>query len=92
MSSTEKPRRIVFFPLFLIQLIQMIRYGELEKAIELAGREIRLVREHAELEGTEGSDQGSADGVIMVPSPSRAYELGYTETPPDSNEAKGLKP
>lgn len=91
MSSAEKPLRIVFFPLFLIRLIQMIRYGELEKAIEMAGREIRLARDRAELECAEGSDQGGADGVIMVPSPSRAYELGYTETPPDSNEVKGLK-
>lgn len=94
MTRATKRRRIVLFPLFRVELIQMIRHDEIEKAIDTAGREIRLALEQQSDNGSDDGEDGGqdrSDGVIMVPSPSRAYELNYTDTQPEPNSLKESK-
>ena len=78
-----RQRKIVFHPLFRMRLVQMIRHGEVREAIALAGRELRIAREHRDDDGDE-----SAGGTVVVPIPSRAKKFGYD----NPSTPKGPKP
>lgn len=75
--------RVSFYTLFRVDLIQMFRHGEIKQAIRRAGEEFRLAKKSI-------SDAGGREsGVVMVPSPARAMQLGYSSTMEYSYERNG---
>lgn len=88
MNSPSGPRQTVLHPLFLVRLSHLISTGRTEQAIDEAGREIRIALES---DGTQDTDDGGDGGILLVPSPNRANEIGLTdETQP--SQMNGIKP
>jgi hypothetical protein len=85
-------RKLTFYPLFRITLVQMIRYGEINQAIELAGREACLAIKHSKAvagggrsgSGGAAGGTGGSSGILMVPIPSRARMMGFDPNFPDT--------
>lgn len=76
-------QRFSFYPLFRVNLIQMMRHGDAKLAIKLAARELRFSRQRRNFNRVSGAS-GSDGGLIMVPTPVRAFEQKFTsELPPN---------
>lgn len=68
-------RRVVFHPLLRVELVQMLRHGQVREAIRLAGEELRAAYQDDDSGGDDG--EGGRGGLIMVPTRRRAIERGY---------------
>ena len=86
-------RKICFHPLFRVDLVQMFRHGEVSQAIAKAGAELTLALQGSGSgAGSTGSDSGSTDGgIVMVPTPKRSYELGYSKKRPEVSKQKEMR-
>lgn len=79
-------RKISFYPLFRTVLVQMIRHGEIDIAISRAAQELKLARE-----AVSGKAGRRDDGLVMVPSPLRASQLGYCAQPPVNHRSSNIE-
>jgi hypothetical protein len=65
-----------------MDLVQMMRYGEIDQAVTAAGKELRLARKTSDEAGAnDGKGEADSSGLIRVPSLKRTYELGYNPRP-----------
>lgn len=73
-------RKVCFHPFFRVELVQMLRHGEIAGAIKKAADELALAMQDTTGGGGTGDGTGTDDGgVVMVPSRTRAIELGYVK-------------
>jgi hypothetical protein len=86
-------RKVCFHPLFRVALVQKCRHNEYELAIEMAAAELKeaAVESGSGSGSGDGDNSGASSGVVMVPTPQRAYELGYSKKPETRLQESGYE-
>lgn len=85
-------RRVAFHPLLRVELVQMLRHGQVREAIRRAGEELRAAYQDADDDSGGEDGEGGRAGLIMVPTRRRAIKRGYAiGEPTKPNRTRGME-